>query len=175
MIKPIKTEYKQIVFDSKSEAVFARTLHLVNIAWHYQPGCHNGQLITGFHNHPWDFCLFQIGWRPLILIEYKPSMPTRTYLENLTKKVRTNPKETFVIWGNPWEDTQPEINVYSGRKCCYRVYPIFSSYTEYSNKGRFFRLDDKYFPVSNEHNIFDMFGITEEIVQEAKEYRFDLA
>jgi hypothetical protein len=43
----IKTEYKRIIFDSKSEAVFARTLDLGGHQWIYHPPEHCG--------HVWDF------------------------------------------------------------------------------------------------------------------------
>jgi len=79
-----RTEYKGIVFDSKSEAVFARTLDLGGHQWVYHPPQHCV--------HIWDFLVFRshMNNEP-ILVEYKPQMPTNTYVDNLTEKMRADP------------------------------------------------------------------------------------
>jgi hypothetical protein len=89
---PRPTEYKGVVYRSKSEAMFARFLELQV----------SGRRLGGFCYEPnemeidgWipDF----LGWslskrsnRPCItysLFEYKPKTPTATYLESLAKKI----------------------------------------------------------------------------------------
>lgn len=164
MMKPIKTEYRGIIFDSKSEAVFARTLDLANLQWgyHYQPK---------YYGREWDFLVH--GRRiPKTLIEYKPSMPTWTYINNLIDSMKEHPKESVLIWGNPWNGI---VNTDGPSDCCYYVYPIFSSFGKYG-WGDFCTLADSgsECPVSYRHPIDEMFDITEDIVQEAWGYRFDL-
>lgn len=188
-IKAIRTEYRGIVFDSKSEAVFARTLDLAGLRWKHHPGKHCG--------HPWDFLVYRtdiecdafqldeivdIGegiWtqpdpvvysfnRPFpTLIEYKPAPPTATYIENLTEAMRANPMESVIIWGNPWNGP------FMG--CSYVCYPIFTKHGRFG-WGDFCQPADngEDVPYSNRHEIGDMFGITEAMAQEAREYRFDL-
>lgn len=185
-VAPRKTEYKGIVFDSKSEAVFARALDLADQDWIYHPLTHCG--------HEWDFLLFplhlknvfqglQIGgktflssrslYRPYskpMLIEYKPSAPTRTYIDNLTNQMRQDPVESVVVWGNPWDGCVEKFP-----ECCYYVYPIFSSFGKYG-WGDFNQDGDNgwAFPISMHHPTYQVIGIEEEHAQEAKNYRFDL-
>lgn len=89
------TEYKGIVYRSKSEAMFARYLEIY-ISW-------SSLLAGGFSYEPKEFNVD--GWLPdffiwevhkekntvvpqtvFRLIEYKPSKPTRTYLNNFSRK-----------------------------------------------------------------------------------------
>lgn len=184
-----KTEYKGIVFDSKSEAVFARTLDLAGHYWVYHPSPHCG--------HEWDFLVFPnileikhrmlevggrryygpssqiVGFRDPMLIEYKPKMPTMSYVENLTNRMRANPIESVLVWGNPWDGPAKKCDV--NVVCCYYVYPIFSRYAKYG-WGDFAPLADhsEDAPKSHRHPIRDFLGITEQMAQEAKCYRFDL-
>lgn len=186
MRKAIPTEYKGVRFDSKSEAVFARTLDLAGHDWVYHPGEHCG--------HAWDFLvfpthgqrvvqytcvcgkgfksqtpIFQLHYRP-VLIEYKPSAPTDTYIRNLTVAMSEQPYESIIVWGSPWKPGGTAVS-----DCCYTAYPIFSSYAKYG-WGDFCRAGDngEELPMSHRHNIKDMLGITERMAQEAKSYRFDL-
>jgi len=163
-MEPIKTEYKNILFDSKSEAVFARALDLARHDWVYHPPEHCG--------HVWDF-MVDLNWTTS-LIEYKPAMPTNTYVDNLTELMRKDPFESIVVWGNPWDGVNR--NIEGPSECCYRVYPIFCSYGKYG-WGDFCRLADtgSNVPVSWRHPTDGVIGIYEEMVQEAKNYRFDLA
>ena len=170
-MKAIKTEYKGVykleptVFDSKSEAVFARTLDLAGIEWAYH---------VDHCDHNWDFLTWGHNWRPSILVEYKPKMPTNTYIHNLTEKMRDDPRESVIIWGNPWDGFDPEWPV-PPPPCSYIVYPIFTKFGKFG-WGNYIPLADHGWnePFSTYHNMFGMFGIYEEIVQEAKNYRFDL-
>ncbi|SCX76025.1 hypothetical protein [Desulfoluna spongiiphila] len=167
MRKSIPTEYREIVFDSKSEAVFARTLDLSGAEWKYHPPEHG--------NHRWDF-LVASSTRPdkPTLIEYKPAMPTNTYVDNLVMKMSVDPRESIVVWGNPWEGIDKSID--GPQECCYRVYPIYCSHGKYG-WGDFIRLGDNGgdWPTSTRHQTWAVLGITEEMVQEAMRYRFDLA
>lgn len=184
-MKPIRTEYAGVVFDSKSEAVFARTLHLGGHNFVYHPGVHCG--------HAWDFLVRPVGTinqervlrfivggtkffnlQPkLMLVEYKPSMPTMTYVENLTNQMRDEPLESVIVWGNPWDGPNPNGETGSS----YNVYPIFSSFHHDIGWGDFDPEFDsgRYAPISLCHPTWDVLGITEEMAQQAKKYRFDLA
>lgn len=192
IMKPTKTEYKRIIFDSKSEAVFARCLDMAGHGWVYHPAEHCG--------HEWDFLVFRrpyikpgrkkivsVGgvsyFNPLtfhehvrkpLLIEYKPSMPTDTYVENLTEKMRVDPCESIIVWGNPWSGP-PEFGD-SIRLCSYVCYPVFSTESHYGwgdfNRGGDCGQSELW---SSQHHIIDILGISEQLVQEAKSFRFDLA
>jgi len=100
-------------------------------------------------------------------------MPTNTYVDNLTDKIRVDPKESIVVWGNPWDGLDRSID--GPDQCCYRVYPIFCSHGKYG-WGDFIRLADNGgdWPTSTRHSTWDILGITEEMAQESKEYRFDI-
>jgi len=203
-MEAIKTEYRGIVFDSKSEAVFARALDLADNYYAYHPGERCG--------HPWDFfvirhmdkavelkrfwdifnrhmtelieeeqrkkvfqdMIWQMGYRSW-LVEYKPKMPTNTYVDNLIKKMAKNPVESIVVWGNPWDGYDDYFEPLDPR-CSYVAYPIFTRWGRYG-WGDFIRLADNGSDqsFSYRHNLTEMLGITESIAQEAKDYRFDLA
>lgn len=166
-----KTEYRGTVFDSKSEAVFARALDLAETLWAYHPP-------PPYHKseHPWDFIVqvrhpHESKWT---LVEYKPSAPTQVYLDNLTELMRSLPCvfESIVVWGNPWDGPHPEAPY----TCSYHVYPIFCSFDGKYGWGDFIPLADNGcgLPMSWRHDPIKMLGITESIAQRAKQYRFDL-
>jgi hypothetical protein len=180
VLKPIKTEYKGIIFDSKSEAVFARTLDLActdAYLWNYHPnGPHSKKI------HPWDFYIRRPKkemsmheWNGDLLIEYKPSMPTRTYVKNLTEKVRAWPFRSILVWGNPWDGPRKDGIT---PLCSYVAYPIFCLFHGHWGWGDFEPIADwggdgtELF--SHRHPIGEMLGITEAMAQEARQYRFDL-
>lgn len=163
---PKKTEYKGIVFDSKSEAVFARTLDLVDIQWDYH---------VRYCGHEWDFYL-KGGNRfdYHMLVEYKPAPPTESYIDWLTNLMRSDPHESVIVWGNPWEGDL--VRRYLGyTSCCYVTYPIFTSIGKYG-WGDFVRQgdNDEDVPFSYRHQTSEIFGITSDTVEKAMEYRFDL-
>lgn len=195
-IKRRLTEYSGTVFDSKCEAVFARSLDIVGHEWYYHPVEHCG--------HEWDFLVFPknrhhcrrsfyTGKREFrsqrydtpcdfnrpMLIEYKPSTPTFTYINELIDKTSDCPVESIVVFGNPWKGI--DHGLYQGhcKPCSYRCFPIFSSFSKYG-WGNFCMMSDsnwtqkKEQPVSGTHCIYELLGITEEIAQQAKEFRFDL-
>jgi hypothetical protein len=189
-MKPVKTEYMGVVFDSKSEAVFARTLHLLGHEYVYHPNEHCG--------HVWDFLVFRkpfwfyrshaiVGdtcyWstnqyykvEAPILVEYKPNAPTKTYIDNLTNKMREDPIESVIVWGNPWSG--PDNKVCLDDKLSYVCYPVFTKHDRFG-WGDFNQLADNGYddvPFSYRHTFSEMFYChTERFIQEAKSYRFDL-
>jgi len=88
-MKPISTEYKGTVFRSKSEAIFARCLDLAGWVTCYEPVNHNNW--NSQCGHMWDFGCFNNDPRtaphPMLYIEYKPSLPTKTYVRNLRASI----------------------------------------------------------------------------------------
>lgn len=163
------TEYKGVRFRSKSEATFARTLDIAGTDWAYEPQPEEG-------GHSWDFLI----WPGRLsshcfptMVEYKPSRPTDTYIDNLTSDVKRQPVESILVWGNPWSGP-PSFSVDSPQ-CCYVCYPIWSSYSKYG-RGDFLRLADNGNdgPYSYRHSTIEMLGVTEQMAQQAKSYRFDL-
>lgn len=233
---PIPTEYKGTRFRSKSEAVFARFLDLVEASWVYEPSEHFG--------HVWDFIVFpepvlyrhhsmrlqgeffissdDVGATPQpienkpFLVEYKPSMPTNTYIDNLRKSMRrwecltcgliqgdgncddykpcpncgkrmkrTGVRESFIVWGNPW-DGIPDIEFCDDNIAeSYIAFPIFSDRISYGMEGYDADFQPWQKPIvakydlTNSH-VFstvlqELFGTRlEPKIQDAKRYRFDL-
>lgn len=117
-IKAIPTEYRGIQFKSKSEAVFARNLDIsryqehssFDVAWEYEPEwmkTKSGWVpdFAIFYNIP----IMEMGIS-FYIIEYKPSMPTKTYMETLGRnfdEVRGDyprlPLCCFLVCGSPWK------------------------------------------------------------------------
>lgn len=130
-----KTEYKGVVFDSKSEAIFARLLDLHGVPW-------EGRHPIRHDFHDWDFLVWTYAVRCVVLgdplqngqrenatacwhgehieptlIELKPSRPTVTYLNNLVRQHSGQPIRKVVVWGSPFEESEDGI--------IYRAIPIF--------------------------------------------------
>jgi len=101
-MKPIPTEYKQIVFRSKSEAIFAHAMTLSGAQWEYEPGNWDG--------YTPDFAVFLgvRGWPEIylnVLVEYKPSIPTDTYVQRLQKvKIPDCYDAFFVFYGTAYDN-----------------------------------------------------------------------
>jgi hypothetical protein len=90
-LEAIPTEYKGVVYRSKSEAMFARWLEL----FHESIGCHYGfRYEPDFLSAEWipDFLVWHVEKRrkfPRIsytVIEYKPTKPTDLYLSQFDDK-----------------------------------------------------------------------------------------
>lgn len=197
-ISAIPTEYRGVVFDSKSEAIFARALDLAGCRWLYHVYSKN-------HSHEWDFLVypglitvskaqeFNVHPKPEslweyerkfsyttvqprhkpTLVEYKPKQPTMTYVKNLTQKARANPVESIVVWGSLWN---PPKNATDFSNCKYLVsYPIFCSHGKHG-WGEFEPMADCGYeePYSYRHSISDLLGIHSDHYEEAAKYRFDL-
>ena len=186
---PVKTEYMGTVFDSKSEAVFARVLHALGHDYVYHPNKHC--------DHEWDFLVFRKAMfekrtyasvgsghyiskimydvtPPPILIEYKPSAPTETYIGNITRKTSAKPIESVIVWGNPWAGP-PNLSLM--HDLSYVVYPVFTTHGRYG-WGDFCSMADNGgadLPFSNRHTFGEMFGCSNDrVIQDAVKYRFDL-
>lgn len=82
---PTPTEYHGIVFRSKSEALFARVLDLRTDAWIYEPAW----LADPDGWVPDFFVLARMTKYPhkAFVIEYKPRIPTETYLKQLAGRM----------------------------------------------------------------------------------------
>ena len=85
-MKPIPTEYEGTVFRSKSEAVFARSLSLAGCHWQYEPKLGGLESAWNIPPHDWDFHICTKEGMSCF-VEYKPSKPTPTYMNNLCKKI----------------------------------------------------------------------------------------
>jgi hypothetical protein len=174
---PIKTEYKGIVFDSKSEAVFARAMDLAkghNYNWKYHPTKHPNDIMNSYFlaAHEWDFGIYTTHTpSPMcvpieeLYVEYKPKKPTDTYIKNLKKRVYAIPESSFpeslvmntpamIVYGNPWDG--PQNDGYSETYLAEVLNATPGTFYHYRNE------------------INKMLGITEAMAQEAKQYRFDL-
>ena len=90
-MKPTPTEYMGVRFRSKSEAMFAFHLNKANFLYEYENG-KAGEI------HDWDFYVFWCddedrrnfgGCDFPVFVEYKPSKPTDTYIQNLKAKIET--------------------------------------------------------------------------------------
>jgi len=107
MFDPVPTEYKGIVFRSKSEALVARAFDVEGgLSWLYEPQwlCDDDGWIPDF------FGLFggdEKKYFPAV-IEYKPSLPTETYLKKLEKRfIKISDQYKFLcmcIYGSFYEE-----------------------------------------------------------------------
>jgi hypothetical protein len=147
MYEPIPTEYKGRTFRSKSEAVFAFCLEHGQNMWEYEP--------SGFL-HPWDFIVTTFR-NKTYLIEYKPHIPTQTYLDNLIQKVRNEKHETLIVFGSIWVEY-------------YAIIPVFSTLHHEYGQGNWCIAMDQ-----NGIDVDGVLNITQEIMESAWDYRFDLA
>tara|TARA_R110000868_G_C10936758_1_gene766747 strand:+ start:262 stop:846 length:585 start_codon:yes stop_codon:yes gene_type:complete len=127
-MKSTKTEYQGVVFDSKSEAIFARAMDLDSCRWLYHPKPHNG--------HEWDFIVqpfpsfgsheLRVGDnfysyleytpQPLILVEYKPKRPTDTYILNLQESLVGSPIDGMIVYGDPFSGEEYTEIVFGSRR-----------------------------------------------------------
>lgn len=98
--QPIRTEYRGIVFRSKSEAIFARALDLSGSSvWAYE---------TDFpYEIETDF--FIMGRHLSGSFEYKPSCPTETYVENWMSKMMN-----AIISHDQYLDHMPSFGIIYG-------------------------------------------------------------
>lgn len=179
---PNPTEYRGHRFASKSEAIFARVLDRANYPYKPQVEC-NG--------HTWDFLVWRYinsqpfviatrpqntnvarrSWRPAY-IEFKPSEPTDTYIEQkrqLGIELRRNAAQYLLE--NESDCVVPDVFIVYGS-----VYEGLRSDQEWFEPNHH---TTSYFLIDCGRSFgrpqFErMFQITEQAIQEAKEFRFDL-
>jgi hypothetical protein len=177
--KAIKTEYRGVLFDSKSEAIFARLLELSGIHLELaHPIKHD--------NHEWDFLVWVKDYNTFhssengigsdgdpagsvdtfvapaayepVLIELKPSKPSTQYIEFLKSKSSWVQKERrLIVWGSPFDG---RFEDWAGFSCRYLSLEI--------GKTRRFAKEEE-LPAS-----MTLDGLQEGMVAEAMRYRFDL-
>ena len=88
------TEYRGIQYRSKCEAMFAMWLHLRNsddVLIEYEPEwAVNGDYVADFaiHRPAWSDDRIAVAVTCIEVIEYKPSMPTITYCDDVMKKLK---------------------------------------------------------------------------------------
>lgn len=149
-MKATKTEYQGIVFDSKSEAIFARVMTLAKCRWFYHPKPFNG--------HAWDFIVqpfprfgaheqcvgdsvysyIQYTPQPLVFIEYKPRQPTATYVNNLKCSLSGSPVGGLIVYGDPFcEGDYKEILLNAGQSGITPVLPEFGCWIKEAMEYRF--------------------------------------
>ena len=76
--KPRKTEYRGVVFRSKSEACLAKYFTDHRIDWTYEP---DGYMTEFYQPDFWVTFKDTNGRNPEFIVEYKPSEATLTYME----------------------------------------------------------------------------------------------
>lgn len=161
---PRPTEYAGTRFRSKSEAVFARCLELSGYAWEYEPG-----EVAG---HKWDFLIDRRHLcgryrERFVFIEYKPSEPTRSYVESLTERMRHCPVESLLVYGSPWNPVNFPLP-----GDCYITYPIFTHDGKYG-WGDFEQHGDNGEDFLCSHRHDDSLAVNK-YAFDAMEYRYDL-
>lgn len=148
------TEYKCTVYRSKSEAIFARYLDLQTFAYAY---FYEPVNIDGYS--PDFFVLIDKScWRPrssgmhrivAVFIEYKPAMPTKTYLNELA--------ERFSLVRNKFDSTLFDLDFFC----------VYGSTYDPSFSGAFELQDGQW--IDAEWNWAE-----QKEAKEAHEYRYDL-
>lgn len=171
MRSPRRTEYRNHVFDSKAEAVFARTLDLAGRKWLAHP-TKTIEELRSVTSHPWDFVVWDTRGKT-VLVEYKPAPPTETYIEELRNSFYANAFDSVLIWGNPWE-LSPLVDTSSNDYCPYVCFPIMTTFGRFGTWFVQSSDNGESVPFSHRHTIGEMFGITRNEALEAKRFRFDL-
>lgn len=175
-IKAINTEYKDVVYKSKSEAIFARSIDLlsersthVEIDFMY---LNNNHVLRNGYTP--DFLVTYISKCCKLLkvhiIEYKPKLPTKTYIDELWNRFndlscyylqfsemfgekkgidKDNVELTFfLVYGSPFNDDEVITLSFCNRCNCFHD---VSKNTDYFN-----------------------YSFMKSVFKDAKEYRFDL-
>jgi hypothetical protein len=104
--QPRPTEYKGVVFRSKTKAIYACAFASIGFLWQYEPFRYND--LPG----P-DFLLaWQSEQQTIVMAvaEVKPRRPNDTYIESLKKSIRDyggSCKNRLLIFGSPFDDSIP--------------------------------------------------------------------
>ena len=137
------TEYRGVVFRSKSEAILARTFDLSGLTWSYEP--------ERFSVKNWTPDFWMLRSRASLIhggiefvLEYKPVMPTPTYLHGLAERFHLLEDRhpnllTFLLVGNPFRDAKALSYFYSKGKQAW-VMDIPAFYERWS-EAKAFRFD----------------------------------
>jgi len=160
-MKAQPTDYRGITFRSKSEAILARCFDLITSApgtrlhiWEYEPA----MLYLNADKYTPDFFLNDIyacsNVNNRIVIEYKPSKPSKSYMQKLSRHAN----DIYKI-ANPFEIDFILLTFNPFSKSVERTATVFMKSV---NKENYVM------PLSD-------FGITDEIISEAAKFRFDLS
>jgi len=103
-IKAVPTTYAGTLFKSKSEAVFARAMHIAKVAWVYE--------LVDLDGYKADFlvklgeCKHDDGESDYasFLVEYKPTQPTDSYIAYLISKLENSELDLALVCGSPFND-----------------------------------------------------------------------
>jgi len=153
-----RIKYKSVLFKSKEEATFAKSLELAGLNWVYHPY---------YCGHRWTFLAFSSTDKERsTLIDYHATQPTMNYADRLTAITSEYPSESIIVYGGPWErNFEPSWD--SGR---YKVYPVYTFHGEYG-WGCFDSIaDNGTGEVVSTYSLEDILGIGEEETRVAKEY-----
>lgn len=83
--KPRKTEFRGVVFRSKSEACLAKYFHDHKFRWTYEPDAFE---VDNYLPDFWVSYEAASGRTVEFVVEYKPSEPTMTYMEGRANDLR---------------------------------------------------------------------------------------
>lgn len=104
------TEYRGVKFRSKSEAIFARALDLGKWVWKYEP--EDMRLENGWVPDFWIVMTKPVNPTIVsVVVEYKPSHITQTYLQELTSRMialsdRMIQTSFGLATGSPWDHVE---------------------------------------------------------------------
>jgi hypothetical protein len=99
-IAPMPTDYRGIRFRSKSEAIIARAMDLIEVDWEYEP---EGYFGNEDDDYVPDF-LLRLGDEEF-LIEYKPRKATDASIERLGRIHNDHPTPLALLWLDPFDAT----------------------------------------------------------------------
>ncbi len=107
---PTPTEYKGVLFRSKTEACYAVAIDVLpGWSWRYEPA----EFTTSDGWTP-DFLISVPRMRNYWRAEIKPSEPTQTYIENWRRKVSELKNEPKGVWDAIYFGNLFEVNGQSG-------------------------------------------------------------
>lgn len=98
-IQAVNTEYKGVIFKSKSEAIIARAMDLLDLCWTYEP-----EVLRCKDGYVPDFIVK--GTMVNAVVEYKPAPVTQTYRDSLFERFERFHEfglSTILIIGSPFD------------------------------------------------------------------------
>lgn len=142
-MKAVKTEYRGVVFDSKSEAIFARAMNLASCRWLYHPKPFNGHPFPDYGAKEivlgdMVYSFVQYTPKPLVLVEYKPKRPTDTYIKNLEASIVNEKIDGMIVYGDPFNrEEYTEIVLGDLRDTTRKVLPVYLTHAMRAMEYRF--------------------------------------